>query len=197
MNFFDRLILNYYQLQNNTQRTVGRYWATDLYNIIEKKISPRDFLTGEEKKDLTTYKYFFRGEMVEFAVKFLLEKTEKNIIYQDKKEMKINDWYLVCKPDFIVENNVLEIKGSHSLNNNIKSYHLYQLEAYSRCYPTQKIYIAYLNPNLMHLKIFEYQPKDELWQKIINQLNNFHCRLKKYEQLSKGGKGGKGNSQTA
>lgn len=198
MNFFDRLLIKYYQERSaDYQRQIGKYWATDLYNIIEKKITPSDFFKQKEI-DLQTAKLFLRGEIVELAVKSLLEKSKKNFSYQEKREMKINDWILTCKPDFLIDKVALEIKGSDNIGNTIKPYHAYQLEAYSRCYPDYQIYILYVNPSQMMTKLHKYQPNAKLWTLIVNSLDKFHLTLKNYDkQLQKRSEGGTGDSKVA
>ena len=166
------------------ERRVGRYWASDLYAILSRRMEPNTFLT-ETKKDITACGHILRGEEKENTLKRIFDFTETKYSYQKKKIIKIGNIELVVVADFLFDDMLLELKSPKIMPNGIKKWHIPQLEAEYRAFKIP-VYIGYIYewPNLI---CYKYKLNDKLWELIKKELKEFDERLRKLnEQTSKG-----------
>lgn len=157
--------------EGQKERTLGRYNASELYSILIGEITPQNFFKGREKDKKSSWNIFW-GITIEEALKNIFRDWE----WQAKQELKIDDFVISCKADFINEQKVLEVKCPRRLPHSIRKYHQPQLEAYSRAF-NRKVEIMYINRD--NYRIFPYKPDERYWEMIIEKLREFHKELSK------------------
>lgn len=175
----EKLLLNYVNNREQHERQVGRYWATDLWAIINDRITPEEFFS-HRKIDLNGCKNIVEGESKELLLKDIFDHNGLKYDYQPKVIVPIDDEIeLVVVADFLFPEYVLECKSPLRMENLPKEYHFPQLEAQYRAFK-RPVYVIYLKER-MEYKIFRYKPNDALHNQIIQKLKEFHQKVKEYD----------------
>ncbi|MEM5782491.1 MAG: hypothetical protein QXD43_04845 [Candidatus Aenigmatarchaeota archaeon] len=158
------------------ERTYGRYYASELYQIIKGYLKPKDFFKTKEI-DLAGAENICRGEAYEAKWKEILEINKIPFKYGDeiKREIKIKDFILVVKPDFEFNDWVLETKYPVRSIKEIPEKWIYQLEAEYQA-THKKVYLGIFEPTFK-IKYFLYHPNSARWDLIIKTLEKFHSEI--------------------
>lgn len=188
-------------------RVLGRYSTTDISKMLKKStdkfqgLMPEDFFKPKTM-DMKGVKNIFRGYAYESQ---LLKEFDKIGLKQErngddqlkieydvlkeriitKEELESKDYkppeiVLVMKPDFVLENVVLETKAPNKLKDEIPQWYVEQCEVQYRLL-NKKIIMTLINtgdneyPLLLGI---EYTPSDIRWKNIINKIKKFHEALK-------------------
>ena len=124
-------------------RQIGRYYASEIYQIIKGYLQPKNFFTSKPI-DLTGAKNILRGEAYETQFKEVLEANKIKFRYGDeiKREIQLTEEVvLVVKPDFEFEDFVIETKYPTTSITTIPEKWEYQLEAEYRA-TNKKVYLG-------------------------------------------------------
>jgi len=162
---------------NDYEREIGRYWASELYAIIKGYLKPEDFLKKQEI-DLEGCKMVLTGEAMEEKLCQIFEKQKVIFEPQVKREIKIDDEIvLVVKTDFEFPNFIIETKFPfREVKEDIPPRYAYQLEAQYRA-TYKKIYLGVLTIPF-NLRLIEYTPSERRWKFIKRSLREFHKKVK-------------------
>ena len=152
-------------------RTVGRYWASNIKSIIGGWLTPENFF---EKRPmaLQSCKNVITGNALERIYHELLEYNKIEHVWNGKYELKIEDFVVVVKPDFIFKDRVEETK--YIVSGDYTSYE-YQLECEHRATNLPVYYAILSSPFDIEHKIFT--PSEERWEFIKKTLSDFHSKL--------------------
>jgi hypothetical protein len=173
-----QIIKNYINNKEPHERKLGRYWASDLWAILNDKLLAEDFYHSP-RLTLTACRNIIEGMMREDFLKVMLDSSKIDYEYQTKKVVVVNqDIQLVVVSDFEFQDRVLECKTPVKDVSGIKPYHLPQLEAQYRAF-NKEIMIGYFRPRFM-AKFYTYQPNNKLWKQIQLKLQEFHQKLSEY-----------------
>lgn len=178
MKNYNQLLIDYVN-QESHPRQIGRYYASELYQIIQGYLKPQDFFTPKEI-DLTGAQNILKGEAYESQFKKVLEHNKIKFLYGDeiKKEIALTDEIvLVVKPDFEFDDMVIETKCPVRQIKEIPEKWQYQLEAEYRA--TYKNVFLGVFSNPFNLTLYPYTPDKKRWQLIQRTLSDFHTKLKK------------------
>lgn len=180
----DDLLLKYVN-NNPKKREVGRYWASDIYNILKGRLKPSNYF--EQKAiDIFGARNIISGMAFENQLKDIFERTDVKFKYGEevKKEIPITDEItLVVKIDFEFENWGLETKYPTKQRNEIPDWYLYQLECEYRALNKDVKLGTFSYP--FQIKYISYKPDDKRWDLIQETLIEFHNKLKKVVKNNK------------
>jgi len=170
---FDR-----YVNQENHERQIGRYWASDIYQIKKGYLRPGNFFE-KKKVDEKGVRMILVGEAMESQLQKIFEFNKVKSGYQNKYEIKIkDDIVLVVKPDFEFDNFVIETKFPFSpVVDEIPERYLYQLEAEYRA-TNKDVYLGVLEIPFK-LRLIKYKPLWARWEEIKDILIKFDEDLRK------------------
>ena len=157
------------------ERKKGRYYSSELYNLLRGKLKPKDFFK-ERKIDEQGVKNISTGVASEDYLTKVFEGTKTKCKPQDKKEIKITDEIVVvAKPDYVFDEFVLEVKCPVRELNSIPPWYATQCEAYYRAFKKDVFLGVIVHP--FSVKTFKYTPNDELWEDIKIAIKKFHKKL--------------------
>lgn len=171
------LIKNYINARERHERKIGRYWASDLYSILTGRMKVEDFLK-DETKNLLSCGNIIRGEEKESTLKKIYDFNKLDYQYQVKKIKKHKDFEIVVVCDFLFKDMVLEIKSPRKEVEEIKPWHMPQLEVQYRVFK-RPICIGYIT-DWPWVKYYNYIPSDKFWQLILDKVEEFHNKCLKY-----------------
>jgi len=164
-------------------RKVGRYNASEISSIKKGYLKPKDFFT-KKKFDMRSARRISSGRILETGFEQMLLDLKIPHEYNPKYEVKIDDFVIVCKPDFIFPKLVIETKfpaSERSWEYLMDSYK-YQLQAEFEV--TQKpVYLGRFimeNGNEFNIKFRKHIASEELWQEALEIVRSFHRKLVKY-----------------
>ena len=164
-------------------RKLGRYNASEISSIKKGYMKPKDFFT-KKKFDLRSAKRISSGRILETGLEQMLLDLKISHDYNPKYEIKIDDFIVVCKPDFILENFVIETKfpsTERSWEYLMDSYK-YQLQA-EHLVTGKDVYLGKFvleNGNEFNLKCRKFIASDKIWEEAVEILRKFDSSLKNY-----------------
>ena len=168
--------------QPNHVRRVGRYYASEIGYLRKGYLTANKFF---DKKPIDE-----QGAMNILSGVFFEDGFEKMLVeldikhdYNPKKEIKIDDFVLVVKPDFVFPNSIVETKAPMRVTREIPEKWTDQLCAEFRAF-NKPTYLGVFGNNPFRrfsIDTYKYQPDDERWESIKVVLREFHAKLiKKY-----------------
>ncbi len=170
----DEVLLKYVNTEKK-ERTPDRLWASDIYNIIKKKVTPESFFEHEQI-DLESARRIISGLAYEQMWANILSSQGIEFEYQKKYEIPIEDFTLVVTPDFEFKDRVEETKFPSRIPEVIPEWYEYQLEAEHRA-TNKPVYLAiFTHP--FDIRHIAFEPSEERWKKIQEALIDFHQKLK-------------------
>ena len=169
-------ILHQYVNQDNVERKLGRYWASDIYGILKGYVTPENFFT---KKPIDMYgvRMILTGKANELMLEKILTEMKIDFEPQVKKEIQLTDEIvLVIKPDFVFKDFIVETKYPFSPFQEIPPRYNFQLECYYRGFYLPVYLGKFSSP--FNLEFIEYVPSKRRWTRIKKVLMDFHEKLK-------------------
>jgi len=163
------------------QRKIGRYNASEISSIKKGYLKPKDFFT-KKKIDLLGAKRISSGRILETGLEQMLLDLKIPHDYNPKYEIKIDDFVVVCKPDFIFENFVIETKApatDRSWEYLFDSYK-YQLQA-EHLVTGKDVYLGRFcldGGNQFNVRFRKYLASDKVWEEAVEILRKFDKKLK-------------------
>ena len=169
-----QIIHSYITSQEQKERKAGRYHASELGDIISGKLKPKDFFKPKKIDEEGAWNIFF-GVVLEEGLRNVFEQQEVKCEFQAKKEIKIDDFVIVCKADFKFSDRIIEMKAPLREKNEISSYHIAQAEAYFRAWGLP-VYLMYFMRN--GYRQFLYKTNQSYWDFIVKEVKKFDKKLK-------------------
>lgn len=176
------------------EKKIGRFSATDLDKIINRHLTPKDFLDAPEMNEVGS-RNCHRGDTVEYGARLLFERHNKEFDAQVKDVIEVDGIEYVAVADFIFKKDgfpykVLECKSPEKFTG-FKDYNKYQCELQSRIFrlPVNIGYFDFIRGDhgnvFTELGTFPYRPSDKLWQLIQDKCKEFNKKLIEYEKNRK------------
>ena len=176
------------------EKKIGRFSATDLDKIINRHLTPKDFLNAPEM-DSKGSRNCHRGDTVEYGARILFERHKKEFDTQVKDVIVVDGIEYVAIADFIFKKDglpykVVECKSPEKFTG-FKGYNKYQCELQCRIFrlPVNISYFDFVygeHGNVFtELGTFPYEPNDFLWSDIQRACKSFNERLIKYVETKK------------
>ena len=165
-------------------RRVGRYYASEIGYLRKGYLTANKFF---DKKPIDE-----QGAMNILSGVFFEDGFEKMLVeldikhdYNPKKEIKIDDFVLVVKPDFVFPKSLVETKAPMRITREIPEKWMDQLESEARAFG-KPVYLGVFGNNPFRrfsLDTYKYKQDDARWEDIKNILRDFHKKLvKKYDK---------------
>jgi hypothetical protein len=183
----NELLIAFCNRDTGHTRKIGQYWASDLYNIIKKKVTPEDFFK-RRPIDLEGAKRILSGVAFETQWESILIGMGVEHQYNPRMVYPMAEGLdLIVRPDFVFPDRVVETKFPGVIHDDIPAWHAYQMEAEFRV-TGLPVYAGYfVHPFDIVYKKFE--PSDARWDKIKKAVFRFHEQVKKLEAPCKSQKG--------
>jgi hypothetical protein len=121
------------------------------------------------------------GIAMEDFLNKVFKEMKVDCIPQPKKEIQIQDFVLVVKPDLQFPDFIVEIKSPNRLYDDIPVWWVYQLEAEYRAFYLPVYLWQVYHP--FSVKQTAFTPSKYRWNKIIKALVEFHTKLKGRNQI--------------
>ena len=170
------LIKTYVNSKEKRERKIGRYHASELYNIVAGNLKTKDFFKRKDVYIVGSCN-IDEGIIREDALKTRFDAQKIPHEYQPKKVLKIDEEIeLAVVADFKFLDKILEVKSPTTMPNEIKPWNKHQLEAQYRAFGLP-VYIGYIKERWEN-RCFKYEPNDIFWEKTIESLKQFHQKLK-------------------
>jgi len=161
------------KLPEKHERKIGFYYASELYAIIKGYLTPENFFKKKEIND-TGIENIFWGEALEAYFGKCCEWHNIDAKPQERYELKVNDDIMITvKPDFVFPDYAIEWKCPVKPLNEIPDRYFPQLEAEYQAVKKP----LYLGVFQRPITFFLYEPSEERWEQIKNEVIKFHNRL--------------------
>lgn len=172
-------ILEFFNGGDKKERVIGRYWATDIYQITKGYLTPENFF-DDKPIDAIGARRILSGMAFESMLHQVYKKT--GIKYEEgaKKEMVISpDITLVVKPDFLFKDRLLETKFPENglTQREIPEKWKHQLECEYQAYKLPVYLGVFSHP--FSVDFLEYKNSERRWSNITKGLIDFHNKLTK------------------
>jgi hypothetical protein len=172
-------LLSEYVNYNEKERQIGRYYSSEVGSIVKGYLKPEQFFT-KRKIDKRGVGNIMSGQAFEAELKRALDFSKVKYTHEPKKELKIDDFVIVVKPDFEFEDKMLETKFPVSLGSPDKYLERYkhQLELQWQAFKKPLYLGIFSHP--FTLKTYKYEPSDRTYKEIIKAVKKFHkCLIEK------------------
>ncbi|MEO0291482.1 MAG: hypothetical protein ABIM54_00940 [candidate division WOR-3 bacterium] len=158
---------------NLHERTIGRYYASELYDYFTEKIKPEEFLNPPLPDDDELRRMYW-GTLVHEGIQKLFDYEE--LTYEIPIE---DDIVLACKPDLILpDGTVIEIKTKEniSLYDKIPVSWEYQCQAYMQALNKKEMKLYLFGWGLSR-KLFIVKRDEKIWENIVKRLKFYHQKV--------------------
>lgn len=180
----DEIVKSYcnYDDEEHT-RKVGRYYSSEISSIKKGYLTPEKFFK-KKKFDTLAAKRISSGRILETGFEEMLTTLKVEHIYNPKYEIKVDDFVIVCKPDFVFPKFVIETKfpGTERSWEYLMDSYKYQLQAEHEV--TQKpVYLGRFvmeNGNEFNIKFRKHISSEKLWEEAVEIMRKFDSSLKNY-----------------
>ena len=174
-------IFKEYVNASGKERQIGRYYASEISSIIKGYAKPKDFFV-KRKIDMTGVRNIMSGQAFEAELKRAFDTTERPYEHEPKKEIKIEDFVIVVKPDFVMEKMIIETKFPVRLGSPSEylERYKYQMECEHRAFDKPVYLGVFTHP--FDLQLYPYHNSDKTWQEVVDAITHFHkklCKLNK------------------
>ena len=182
------LLRKYNELKDKEHgpREINRFYSSELSKIRLGWFKPKDFFDPKPIDD-TGLGNINRGIAYEEQWAKIFSATTDLKHEPEKKELKIDDFVIVSKPDFMSDKVILEMKTPtvrslerYIFKGKVIPWNADQAECYYRTFNKDVYFaIAYDTPEQNFcLATLKYKPDDALWEKTLKSLRAFHAKLK-------------------
>jgi len=156
-------------------RTKGRYYSSELYNIVKGKVTPKNF-NNKRNIDEKGVQLISRGNASEDYLTKVFKAMGTDCESQAKKVMDIAPGItLVAKLDFLFKDRIIEVKHPSRTFTEIPPWYQYQCEAYYRAY-NLPVYVWEISEPF-NITQLVFTPSEERWNEIKEKLQVFHQEL--------------------
>ena len=169
------------------ERKIGRYWISDIWSIRKGYLTVGGFFKSKPIDEQGAMN-IETGNCFEHKMEEVLVALNKEHDYNPKKELEIDDFILVVKPDFVFPKCIIETKAPVKITREIPEKWKDQLEGEYRAFE-KSTYLGVFGNNPTRRfsmpDLYKYTPDDKRWESIKVVLREFHAKLiKKYGNIS-------------
>jgi len=170
-------ILQVRREEPSKERQIGRYYASELYDIYKGYLKPKDFFK-QRKFDDKTLLTFEIGKMYHNHIQsfFPKENTEVSV------KLQFDGFIITGRIDLLLDSIPCEFKTCSTLPKNYYLSHEIQLQTYLQTPGLKDFgYITYIekNPRVFLTKNFKIEKNDFLFNSVIEKVKSFHEELVK------------------
>jgi len=162
------------------ERKVGRYYASEIGYIRKGYLTPKNYF-DKKPIDEQGAMNILTGIAYEDMLEKMLVALKKPHQYNPKKEIKIDDFVLVVKPDFVFDNSILETKAPMKTLEEIPEKWKDQLCVEGIAFE-KPVYLGVFGNNFFRrfsITTYKYEPEKGRWEDIKKILIAFHQELLK------------------
>jgi len=153
-------------------RTKGRFYSSELYNIIKGKTTAKNFF-NKRKIDEKGVQLISRGVASEDYLTKVFKEMDIKCESQAKKVIDIAPGItLVAKLDFLFKDRIIEVKHPSRTFTEIPPWYQYQCEAYHRAF-NLPVYVWEISEPFNILQL-TFKPSEERWAKRGGRIFNKH-----------------------
>ncbi len=170
-------------LESDKERQIGRYYASEVSSVIKGYKKPKDFFV-KEKLDEKAIGNILSGRAFEAEFKRALDHSKVEYQHEPKEEIKVDDFVIVVKPDFVFKDKIIETKFPVRLGHpeDYLERYKHQMECEFRAF-NKPVYLGIFS-HPFDVKVYRYQESDQVWQEVIDYIRDFNKKL--YGNISKG-----------
>jgi hypothetical protein len=158
---------------NLKERTIGRYYASELWAYLNGRVLPEQFLNPPLPNE-EELKRLYWGTIIHEGIQSLFNYKEKTY------EIPIDEGIvIVCEPDLELENGeLIELKTKEDIEiyDYLPEWYNYQCQAYMQAKGLDKMRLYLIGWGLSR-KLFEVKRDDKLWEKIVKGLKVYHKKV--------------------
>ena len=167
----DAKLLKEYQKEN--KKEIGRFYASNLWAILNNRIPPEKYFEVEEKTPQELWK-MNSGVLMHKGIQDLFGFEEKKYELLIQKEPKI---VIVCKIDLEKDGKIYEFKTRDDISfDYLPPWYCYQIECYLRAKQLDEIELWVIN--LSGRKKYIYKKNDALWNNIQRGIIEYDKKLR-------------------
>ena len=165
--------------KNKRDKKIGRYNASDLYQIFTNKITPEIYLKPKEFT-LEELRRMYWGTIIGWGIQKLFGYEEKK--YEIKIDKEIT---LVCKTDLELDNEIIEFKTRAEIDkyDTLPPWYLHQCISYMKAKDLSKMRL-YAFSWAFSGKLYEVEYDEKIWKEIVEKLTIFHQKVKQLWKMT-------------
>ena len=165
------------------ERKIGRYWISDIWAIRKGYLTVGGFFKSKPIDEQGAMN-IETGNCFEQKMEEVLVALNKEHDYNPKKELEIDDFILVVKPDFVFPKCIIETKAPVKITREIPEKWKDQLCGEAKAFG-KPVYLGVFGNNPTRRfsmpDLYKYKYEEERWEEIKDLLRTFHQKLiKKY-----------------
>ncbi len=172
----DKLLYDYVNAEKR-ERKKGRFYASEVSSIIKGYLKPKNFYKYRPVEEKGVHNVL-SGIAFEAQLKKIFEFHKIEFEHEPKKELKIKDFVIVVKPDFVFADKIIETKLPIKLGEPEEYLERYamQMECEYRAFKKPVFLGIFTFP--FDLQIVEYKSCDKTWKIIKEKVGEFHNKVK-------------------
>jgi len=156
-------------------REIGHYYASEVYYMKQRHLIPKNFFK-KKPIDIWGCECIAGGVAYENYLTEMLQWNKANCKYQERREIKIDDFTVTVKPDYVFPDKVWETKRPDKpMDNMIPDKWKHQLELEYRAFEKPTYLGIFRNHPL--LTLIPYESSEEVWSDVQDILRKFHKEL--------------------
>ncbi len=175
------ILQQYVNLDDGTHiRSIDRIYASEISAIRKGYLTPKNYF-DKKPIDEQGAMNILTGIAYEELLEKMLVALKIEHDYNPKKEIEIDDFVIVVKPDFVFPHSIIETKAPMNMTEEIPEKWKDQLEIES-CAFRKPVYLGVFGNNFFRrfsLDLYKYEPEKGRWEEIQEVLRNFHSQLTK------------------
>jgi len=161
------------EYQKENKKEIGRFYASNLWAILNNRIPPEKYFEVEEKTPQELWK-MNSGVLMHKGIQDLFGFEEKKYELLIQKEPKI---VIVCKIDLEKDGKIYEFKTRDDISfDYLPPWYCYQIECYLRAKQLDEIELWVIN--LSGRKKYIYKKNDALWNNIQRGIIEYDKKLR-------------------
>ena len=171
----EKALLKRYK-EKQKERKIGRYYASELYQIVSGKLLPEQYLNPPEPS-IENLRRMYWGEVIDLGLKNLFGQTEEK-----KYEIKITpDISIICKTDLEFDGGIVEIKTRQDLSSYdyLPVWYKPQCLAYMFAKKLKEMKLFMFGWGFSR-KLFKVEFDNKVWQEVVEKLKEFDQKLRKF-----------------
>jgi len=156
------------------ERTIGRYWATDLFKIRKGYLKPKDFFNYKEISKDETVELVTRGIAMEDFILKVFTDLKAKVKYHQKIEFKVNDEITLSgEMDFLFPDKVIECKYPRERCYALPDRYIDQCSFYHKATGLDTYLCEFPYPTRMWKLEFD----KKRWEETMDMVKSFHEKL--------------------
>lgn len=173
---YKELVYNYTNKTKDEPRTreKGKFYASEVGSIIKGYLKPEDFY---KIKTIDKVEPLLSGMSFESTFKAILEYNNINFTHEPRYEIKFDDIIITVKPDFELEDKVIETKFPYKIGTPEEYLERYKHQLELEHQATKKEVILGVFSHPFNINFYHYEPNKKLFKEIKVALKKFNKKL--------------------